>query len=246
MVGILARFGRQSQLREVTKLSPEVIRLRSALLRESDLFQGLGQEEMDTIAHKLPMATCQRGQILYAPDETGEALFVLKSGSVRICRLAPDGRKLVLATVGMGSVFGQMGSLGQTMTSSFAEAVSDAKVCVMSGIDVDEYLFSHPAVALRMVRLLSSRLGAAEDRLEQILFQPVPVRVGHLLLTLANEDGEIEGFTRQQLAELIGTSRETVSRATVEFKNLGFISTDRRCTRIVDADGLEAHLRSIG
>ncbi len=183
---------------------------------------------------------------MYAPDDTGEALFVLKSGSVRVYRLAPDGRKLVLATVGMGSVFGQMGSLGQTMTGSFAEAVSDGTVCVMSGIDVDEYLLSHPAVALRMIRLLSSRLGAAEDRLEQILFQPVPVRVGHLLLTLANEDGEIEGFTHQQLAELIGTSRETVPRATVEFKNLGFISTDRRCTRIVDADGLEAHLRSIG
>ncbi len=201
---------------------------------------------MDSIAERLSMATCKSGQVIYAPGETGEALFVLKSGNVRIYRLAPDGRKLVLATMGPGSVFGEMGSLGQSMTGSFAEAVSDATVCIMSGIDVDEYLMSHPDVALRMIRLLSTRLSTAEDRLEQISFQPVPVRVGHLLLNLANDDGEVEGFTHQELADLLGTSRETVSRATVELKTLGFISTDRRCTRILDRAGLEAHLLSIG
>lgn len=244
-MGILARVGRHSQLREVTRLSPEVMRLRSALLRETDLFHGIAQDEVDAIAGKLPMATCKRGQIVYAPGETGEALFMLKAGSVRLYRLAPDGRKLVLATMGPGSVFGEMRSLGQSMTGSFAEAASDATVCIMSGIDVDEYLLAHPSVALRMVRLLAERLGTAEDRLEQLAFQPVPVRVGRLLLTLANERGEVEGFTHQDLAELIGTSRETVSRATMEFKKLGFVDTERRWTRIVDAEGLEAYLGSL-
>lgn len=244
-MGILQRLGRQSQLQQVNKLSPEVKRLRLALLRESDLFHGIDEEEVDVIAQRLPMATCRSGQIIYAPGETGEALFVLKSGSVRIYRLAADGRKLVLASVGPGSVFGEMGSLGQSMTGSFAEATEDATVCIMSRVDVEEYLVGHPQVALRMIRMLSAQLNDVEDRLEQVSFLPVPVRVGRLLLKLANADGEVEGFSHSELADLVGTSRETVSRAIVDFKRLGLVTSDRRCTRVVDAGGLEEHLHSM-
>ncbi len=235
---ILDRLPKRSRLRPVGAAREEVERLRARLLSENDLFRGLPAEEMEAIAGKLPMATCARGQLLYAPGETGEALFILKAGQVRLYRIAADGRKLVLATVGPGTVFGEMAAVGQSMTDSFAEAVDDAVVCIMSRIDIEQVMLEHPSVAVQMVRVLSGRLHEAEKRLEQFAFAPVPERVARLLLTLAH-NGEVAGYSHQELADMIGTSRETVSRAMVELKTAGIVEIDRRCIKLLDMAALQ-------
>src|SRR5688572_6035900 len=170
---ILDRLPGRSSLKRVGTSREEVERLRARLLSEHDLFRGVAPDEMRAIAGKLPMATCKRGQLLYAPGETGEALFILKAGQVRLYRIASDGRKLVLGTVGPGTVFGEMAAIGQSMTDSFAEAVDDSVVCIMSRIDIEEVMLEHPSVAVQMVRVLSGRLHEAEKRLEQLAFAPV-------------------------------------------------------------------------
>ncbi|MGD9935157.1 MAG: Crp/Fnr family transcriptional regulator, partial [Dehalococcoidia bacterium] len=175
--------------------------------------------------------------IIYAPGETGEAHFVLKAGRVRLYRIAPDGRKLVLQTVGPGTAFGEMAFLGQTMTGSFAEAVDECTICIMSRVDIEQIMLEHPPVAVRLVRLMSGRLRDAEDRLEQMAFSPVSSRLARLLLELEH-DHDVEGYSHQDLAELLGISRETVSRAMVEFKNRGWLQVDRRCIRLLDIDAL--------
>lgn len=235
---ILDRLPRRSRLRQVGAAREEVERLRARLLSENDLFRGLPPEEMEAIAGKLPMATCARGQLLYAPGETGEALFILKAGQVRLYRIAPDGRKLVLATVGPGTVFGEMVAVGQSMTDSFAEAVDDAVVCIMSRVDIEQVMLEHPSVAVELVRVLSRRLRTAEKRLEQFAFAPVPERVARLLLSLAH-DGEVAGYSHQELADMIGTSRETVSRAMVDLKTAGVVEIDRRCIKLLDIAALQ-------
>jgi CRP-like cAMP-binding protein len=234
---LLGGLPRRSQLKRVGVRAGEVERLRDRLLSQNDLFQGLGAEEMTSIAGKLPMATCGRGQLLYAPGETGEALFILKAGQVRVYRMAQDGRKLVLATLGPGTVFGEMAAIGQSMTDSYAEAVDECVVCIMSRVDIEQVMLEHPSVALQMVRLLSNRLHEAEDKLEQLAFTPVPARVARLLLNLAR-DGEVAGHSHQELADMIGTSRKTVSRALVELKTAGILEIDRRCIRLLDMDAL--------
>lgn len=235
---ILDRLPKRSRLRPVGAAREQVERLRARLLSENDLFRGLPAEDMEAIAGKLPMATCPRGQLLYAPGETGEALFILKAGQVRLYRIAADGRKLVLATVGPGTVFGEMAAVGQSMTDSFAEAVDDAVVCIMSRIDIEQVMLEHPSVAVQMVRVLSGRLHEAEKRLEQFAFAPVPERVARLLLSLA-QDGEVAGYSHQELADMIGTSRETVSRAMVELKTAGIVEIDRRCIKLLDMAALQ-------
>ncbi len=237
-MGFLGKLRGSGQLREVRRVTPEVARLRNALLSENDLFQGLAAHEMDEIADRLPMATARSGELVYAPGETGEALFLLKSGSVRIYRLAPDGRKLVLTQLGPGTAFGEMSFLGQSMTGSFAEAVDDCTVCVMSRVDIEELIREHPGVAVSLVQVLATRLRQAEDQVEQIAFRSVPARLSQLLVTLADDRGEVAGHSHQELAEMIGTSRETVSRALVEMKAAGFIEIERRCITIVDREGL--------
>ncbi len=126
---MLDKLKRRGQLSEVGQVTSRTAELRNALLSKNDLFRGLAETEMMEIGDRLPMATADRGSLIYTPRETPEALFLLKAGHVRIYRLAEDGRKLVLATVGPGTAFGEMSLLGQTMTGSFAEAVDDRTVC---------------------------------------------------------------------------------------------------------------------
>lgn len=237
---VLDRLRGRSQLTRVSRLTPQITELRNALLSQNDLFQGVAEEEMEQIGDRLPMATARRGQLIYAPGETPEALFLLKSGRVRVYRLAEDGRKLVLGTFGPGTAFGEMSFLGQSMTGSFAEATEDCTVCVMSRIDIEGLIKEHPAVAVRMVDLMSRRLREAEDRLEQVAFRSVPVRLSKLLLSLSSGDGEVAGYSHQELADMIGTSRETVSRALVELKAEGIVDIERRHLQIVDRAALEA------
>lgn len=234
---LLARMPRRSQLRPVGVAREDISRLRARLLSENELFRGLAADEMSVIAGRVPMATCRRGQLLYAPGETGEALFILKAGHVRLYRLAADGRKLVLATLAPGTVFGEMAVVGQSMTDSFAEAIDECVVCIMSRVDIEQVMLEYPSVAVQMVRLLSSRLHEAEDKLEQMAFTPVPERVARLLLTLA-QGGEVAGYSHQELADMIGTSRETVSRALVELKTAGIVDVDRRCVRLLHVEAL--------
>ncbi|MGI8925096.1 MAG: Crp/Fnr family transcriptional regulator [Tepidiformaceae bacterium] len=215
----------------------DLARRRTELLRENDLFQDLDETEMDRIAERLPMATSQPGELIYAPGETGEALFILKAGRVWLYRIAPNGRKLVLATVGPGTAFGEMAFLGQSMTGSFAEAVDECTLCIMSRVDIEQIMLEHPKVAVRLMRLLSSKLREAEDRLEQMAFAPLTARLARLLLNL-DRGSEVSGYSHQELAELLGISRETVSRAMVDFKTAGWITVDRRCIRLLDRTAL--------
>lgn len=236
-----ARFSHGSQLQPVPRLTGELERLRTALLSASDLFHGMDAGEMKRIAGRLPMATCRQGQLLYEPAETDDALFVLKAGNVRLYRLAPDGRKLVVAVLGPGSIFGEMAAIGQSMTGSFAEAVDDCTVCIMSQVDIEQIMLEHPAVAVQMVRLLSARLREAEDKLEQMAFAPVHRRLARLLLQLAR-NGEVAGYSHQELADMVGVSRETVSRAIIDLKSAGVIAVDRRCIQILDSGALTAEV----
>lgn len=234
-----ARAPKPPRLNHVALTRSEGERLRARLLSENDLFKGLPEADMAALAEKLPMATSHRGQLIFTPGETGEVLFVLKAGNVRLYRLAADGRKLVLANLGPGTVFGEMSVLGQSMTDSFAEAVDECVLCLMSRVDIEQVMLEHPRVAVRMVGLLSKRLHEAENKLEQMAFTPVPERVARLLLTLA-QGNEVPGYSHQELADMIGTSRETVSRALVDLKIAGIIGIDRRCIQLLDTRALQA------
>ncbi len=233
----LNRLGARPASHLARSIGPEADRVRATLLLENELFAGLNAEEMGDIAQRLPMATCRAGQLIYEPGETGEALFILKSGHIRLYRITPDGRKLVLATLAPGTAFGDMSVLGQSMTGSFAEATEACTICIMSRVDIEQIVLEHPRVAIHLIQLFSGRLREAESRLEQMAFAPVHTRLARLLLDL-EANSEVAGHSHQELAEMLGASRETVSRALVEFKSAGWVGIDRRCIRLLDRAAL--------
>jgi CRP-like cAMP-binding protein len=209
-------------------------------LKMMDIFQDLSEDEIEEIDRATTMTTCRRGKIFYMPEDTSEVLFLLKRGRVQLYRISPDGKKLVIATIGPGSVFGEMALIGQGMHNTFAEATEDCALCVMSREDVERLLLTKPRVALRIFEQLGSRLKDTEARLEQIAFKGIPARLASLLLRLSEErdSDTIQGLTHQDLGERIGTYRETTTQTLNTFKAEGLIDIGRKQISILDREGL--------
>jgi CRP-like cAMP-binding protein len=209
-------------------------------LQMVDIFQDLSKAEMQEMDRTTTMSTCQRGKIFYQPEDTSEVLFILKKGRVQLYRISPEGKKLIVSTIDAGTIFGEMAIIGQKMHNTFAEAVDDCLLCVMSRHDVERLILSKPQVALRIMDLMADRLTEAETRLEDMAFKSIPARLAALLLRLQEEQGDtIYGYTHQDLAEAVGTYRETTTQTLNEFKAEKLIDIGRKRIEILDPAGLE-------
>ncbi len=210
-------------------------------LQMVDIFQDLSEEEIEEIDRATTVSTGRRGKIFYMPEDTSEVLFFLREGRVQLYRISPDGKKLVIATVGPGAIFGEMALIGQGMHNTFAEAMEECVLLVMSREDVERLLVTKPQVALRLFEALGTRLKETEARLEGIAFRGIPARLASILLRLAAEQGSdtIVGMTHQDLGEQVGTYRETTTQTLNSFKAEGLIDIGRKRITILDREGLQ-------
>lgn len=211
-------------------------------LSELAVFQDLSPREMEELNRITTMSTVQKGRVFYRPEEPGEVLFILKEGKVQLYRISPEGKKLVITTLGSHTLFGEMALLGAKMHNTFAEAVEDCLICVMSRNDLERLILSKPQVALRILEVTGRRLRDAEERLENMAFKGIPARLASMLLRLAEEQGsnEITGLTHQDLAESVGTYRETATQVLNDLKAEGYIDIGRKRITVLDVDGLTA------
>ena len=216
------------------------VRAKVGYLKTVDIFQDLTDHELEALESSVTKIPCVTGKIFYAPEDTGEALFILKRGKVQLYRISPDGRKIVTNTLGPGTIFGEMSLIGQGMYDSFAEATQECEVCKMDRADLERLLIERPQVALRIFEVIGRRLLEVETRLEDIAFKPVAGRLASLLLRLMKEQGTtILGFTHQNLADDIGTHRETTTQTLSRFRAQGLLSTGRKRIEILDSEGLQ-------
>ena len=214
-------------------------RTKVAYLSETDLFQDMDARDLEQLERGTAMTTCQRGTVFYTPGETGEVLFILKKGRVNLYRMTAEGKKLVTATVEPGTVFGEMSMIGQGMVDSFAEASEDCTLCVMSRTDVERLIREQPSVSLRLLQLLATRLDAAEERLADVAYKSVPARIATTLLRLSGDAGNAVKLSHQDIADMVGTYRETATRILNELRAEGLIELKRMHIDIVDAGRLE-------
>ena len=146
----------------------------------------------------------------------------------------------MITTLGPHTLFGEMALLGTRMHNTFAEAVDDCLICVMSRTDLERMILSKPRVALRILEITGKRLREAEERLENMAFKGIPARLASLLLRLSEEqDSEtITGLTHQDLAESVGTYRETATQVLNDLKSQGLIEIGRKRITILDREAL--------
>jgi len=216
------------------------VRTQVGYLKTVEIFRDLTDEDLEALESSITNIPCAVGKIFYAPEDTGEALFFIKEGKVQLYRISPDGRKLVTSTLGPGTIFGEMSLIGQGMYHSFAEAVEECSVWKMDRGDLERLLLDRPQVALRILEVLGRRLLEVEVRLEGIAFKTVAGRLASLLLRLMKEQGTtIRGLTHQNLADDVGTHRETATQTLTTFRTMGLLATGRKRIEILDPEGLQ-------
>ncbi len=206
-----------------------------------DLFRDFSKEDMAWLDRLTNMVECRKGQLVYSPEDGGEVLFLLKKGTVQIYRLSPEGKKLIISTLGPGTFFGEMSLFGQGMYDSFAEASEDAILCAMRRSHLEQIILAKPSVALRLLQVLGGRLRDSQRALEELAFKPVPARLASLLLRLWEEAGgrPITGLTHQDLADMAGTLRETTTEVLNHFRAAGLIEIQRMHINVLDVHGLK-------
>jgi CRP-like cAMP-binding protein len=210
-------------------------------LQKVDILAPLSPEEREWVAANTAMVTCERGRVFYTTDEAGEVIFLLKHGRVALFRLTPEGRKLTVATLEAPTFFGEMGLLGQGMYGCYAEADTDCLLCVMSRADMQALIRRNPEVGLRLLAVIGGRLLDRERELEDLAFRGVPSRLAGLLLREADAYGTVVGRSHQELAERLGTYRETVSQVLGRFRAEGLVAVEPKRIRLLDPDGLRSY-----
>lgn len=206
------------------------------------VFRDLTPDDLAMMDKQTTMSTCQAGKIFYMPEDSGEVLFLLKKGRVQLYRIAPNGKKLVVATLGAGAIFGEMSLVGQGMHNTFAESVDECVLCVMSRSDVERLVREKPEVAFRFVEVMGNRLTQLESRLEDIAFKSIPARLATLLLSLDAEQegsGIVKGFTHQDFSEMLGTYRETITQTLNDLKVDGVVEIGRKKVFLLDKPALQ-------
>ena len=190
------------------------------LLSSIEVFQDLSADEMGALDRATRQFTAPKGRVVFEPETTGEGLFLLKGGKIQLYRISPEGKKFIIDTVEPGTFFGEMALVGQGMYGAFAEAMEPSALCVMSRRDLEDLIMRKPMVGIRFMNAIAGRLEEAEPRLEDLAFKSLAGRLASLIVRQAGEsDMTVTGLTHNEMAETVGTSRETATQALNDLKS---------------------------
>ena len=207
----------------------------AALLSSLEVFSALEGSELEQVARVAVPRSFDRGEVIFREGDSGEALYVIRSGSVSIRRDSNDGRTLALAELRAGSIFGELAAFGGEVRSATAEALEPTALVVILGPDMQRVLRSDPDIALKMLAAMAERVRRLNDRLLAQSFQTVPGRVASALLQqVATRQDEGAGqrevlvrATQAEIAQLAGTSRESASRFLASLEREGVVALGR-------------------
>jgi CRP/FNR family cyclic AMP-dependent transcriptional regulator len=206
------------------------------------LFNGLDRSELEKFAEVTREKSYPKGSVILFEDDPGDSLFVVRDGRVKVVLIGEDGREVILGVLGVGEYFGELSLIDDRPRSAHVIAMEDSNLLVLRREDFRKRVESSPSVAWSLLTELSRRLRRADDKIGGLVLLDVPGRIARLLLDLAEESGTnaIEKtLTHQTIAQMIGASRETVSRAMKDFQDAGWITVERRRIAIADRAALE-------
>ncbi|HEY7235635.1 MAG TPA: Crp/Fnr family transcriptional regulator [Gemmatimonadaceae bacterium] len=206
------------------------------------LFNGLDRVELERFAEVTREKSYPKGSVILFEDDPGDSLFVVRDGRVKVVLIGEDGREVILGVLGVGEYFGELSLIDDRPRSAHVIAMEDSNLLVLRREDFRKRVESSPSVAWSLLTELSRRLRRADDKIGGLVLLDVPGRIARLLLDLAEESGTnaIEKtLTHQTIAQMIGASRETVSRAMKDFQDAGWITVERRRIALADRAALE-------
>ena len=221
------------------------------VLRQAPLFSALDDEAATALRGSMSESKLRRGDVLFHEGDSGDRLYVVLDGKIKLTRAATDGRENLLTVLGPGEMFGELSLFDPRPRTSSASAVTDATVAALGHDALRPWLLERPEVSMHMLQALARRLRRANDVTADLVFTDVPGRVAKNLLDLADRFGQQEpdglhvhhDLTQEELAQLVGASRETVNKALADFAARGWLQISARSVLILDAERLRKRAR---
>ena len=215
-------------------------------LKQCDLCNRLTREEIETLEKRCLLRTFERRSLIYVPSDLSDSLLLLLSGRVKLYHLTSEGKEVVLTLIEPGELFGELVLVNQRKREEFAEAMLPSKVVLIPSDAFREIMERHPEVSLGVSRLMGLRRQRVERRLKSLLFRSNRERLIFLLLELAEKYGERteDGvllkirLSHQEMASMIGSTRESVTVLLGELQTAGTIQTRRREVLLKDMEAL--------
>ena len=219
------------------------------LLGRVPLFAELEQDELERFSRVAVPRSFPSGTRVFHEGDQSDACYIVRSGSFRVTREHPDGRAITLANLGRGDIFGELAMLDGEVRSASVEALDDGELLALPGADVRALLSRHPEITVKLVAALVRRLRQANERISRQSFQTVPSRVAGVLSQLVAEEaplGDHEGVTirmnQADLAQLAGTSRESVSRFLADLERASVVKCGRGRVTVLDPGKLRNYI----
>lgn len=215
------------------------------------LFAALDIEGATALRASLVERTVVKGEVLFAEGEPGDRMYVIVDGKVKLGQTSVDGRESLLAVLGPGEMFGELSLFDPGQRTSTATALTDAVVLGLGNDQLRPWLAGRPEVATALLQALARRLRRTNEAMADLVFSDVPGRVAKALMDLGEKFGTItpEGLmvthdmTQEELAQLVGASRETVNKALADFAQRGWIRLESRQVLILDVERLGRRAR---
>jgi CRP-like cAMP-binding protein len=197
-------------------------------------------EQNKKVGESMIVRSFKAGDVVARSEEMARSLFLIASGRIQLYRTTRDGRRFVIATLGPGSMFGEDSLLPEDGPDSYAVALEPGTLWVMPRKEAVEISSTNAMFGFGLMQAMGQRLIEAENHLERLAYSTISARLAALLLELAGENSDnVVHATHQELADMLGTWRETISKTLQDFRERGLIASGRRRLILLDKEGLE-------
>jgi CRP-like cAMP-binding protein len=221
------------------------------ILARAGMFQGVQLSAVSALTSQLHPVDFPSGYPLFVEGEPGDRLYIIISGKVKIGRRSPDGRENLLTILGPSDMFGELSIFDPGPRTSSATTITELRAVSMDRDAVRAWIADRPEIAEKLLRVLARRLRRTNSNLADLIFTDVPGRVAKQLLQLAQRFGTQEGdalrvthdLTQEEIAQLVGASRETVNKALADFAHRGWIRLKAKSLLICDCERLARRAR---
>ena len=225
--------------------------MEDSIIARIPLFERMSPEEREELRGMMSQTTLRRGEVLFNEGDSGDRLYILLTGKVKLGHTSVDGRENLLAVLGPGEVVGELTLFDPGPRSTTATAVATTELLALEHNQLMGFIDSHPTLAKDMLRALAVRLRRTNIALADLVFSDVPGRVAKALLDLAERFGAPTGdgmhvphdLTQEELAQLVGASRETINKSLAEFVSRGWIRLEGRAVTLIDVERLKRRAR---
>ena len=208
------------------------------ILSRAGIFQGVDPVAVTNLIEDLESVRYPRGATIFEEGEPGDRLYIITAGKVKLARHAPDGRENLLTVMGPSDMFGELSIFDPGPRTSSAVCVTEVHAATMNSEMLRKWIADHPEISEQLLRVLARRLRRTNSALADLIFTDVPGRVAKTLLQLANRFG-----TQEEIAQLVGASRETVNKALATFAYRGWIRLEGKSVLIIDTEHLAKRAR---